>query len=510
MPANSERCILIALVLLVAAATTVTAAFGAIRSTNTTPVYHQASSDNSSSDVDGDCATSSPSSQMTSMTSAEKRCIDLQLHTIRQSPSETLASLSEACKSLDVESFDVYGDYQSSTEESFLRQFESEVAHCFGKEDALFCLSGGMAQSIALLIHSRSHRALSSPSSSKRNDNTGAFACHPTSHLLLHENDAYAELLGMEAVRIGGGSSSSSKDNFDIDDFKQNGCYNMDPMRLSDVTDLLVTAEDSLTTYPTHNSITYNDISTLMLELPHREIGGKLTPWEEVQKMKSLCKEKKISFHCDGARIYEASAGYGHVTVAETADPFDSVYISFYKGVGAISGAMLLGNSEFVAEARVWLRRMGGNLYSVLPYAVSSWKGFRENCLAGDNNLYSNAAFVNRQQKLARVINSLSADDVVSSVVQFDPATPETNMIHGYVKASLEDCNKALDEVEKKTGIRVLSRLRGIDQDSEDDYNSNSSFGCRFEWTMGKSNALIDDEDFLLGWQEFCKVLNDG
>jgi len=171
---------------------------------------------------------------------------------------------------------------------------------------------------------------------------------------------------------------------------------------------------------------------------------------------------------------------------------------------------MLLGNSEFVAEARVWLRRMGGNLYSVLPYAVSSWKGFRENCLPGDHNLYSNAAFVNRQQKLARVINSLSADDVVSSVVQFDPATPETNMIHGYVKASLDDCNKALDEVEKNTGIRVLSRLRGIDQDNEDDYISNRSpFGCRFEWTMGKSNVLIDDEDFLLGWQEFCKVLND-
>ncbi|KAL7447878.1 hypothetical protein ACHAWC_000174, partial [Mediolabrus comicus] len=230
----------IALVLLVAAATTVTAAFGVMRST-TTPFYHQASSD-SSSDVNGNCDTSSPSSQMSSMTSTEKRCIDLQLHTIRQSPSETLASLSEACKSLDVESFDVYGDYQSSTQESFLRQFESEVAHCFGKEDALFCLSGGMAQSIALLIHSRSHRALSSSSIRTRNDDsTGAFACHPTSHLVLHENDAYAELLGMEAVLIGGGSSS--KDDFDIDDFKQNGCYNMDPMRLSHVTDLLVTAE---------------------------------------------------------------------------------------------------------------------------------------------------------------------------------------------------------------------------------------------------------------------------
>ncbi|KAK1732953.1 hypothetical protein QTG54_016284 [Skeletonema marinoi] len=89
--------------------------------------------------------------------SKDKAVIDLQLHTIRQSPAETLASLSEACNTLGVESFDVYGDYQSNPQQSYLRQFESEVARCFGKDDAVFCLSGGMAQSIALMIHAKSH-----------------------------------------------------------------------------------------------------------------------------------------------------------------------------------------------------------------------------------------------------------------------------------------------------------------------------------------------------------------
>lgn len=46
--------------------------------------------------------------------SKDKAVIDLQLHTIRQSPAETLVSLSEACNTLGVESFDVYGDYQSN------------------------------------------------------------------------------------------------------------------------------------------------------------------------------------------------------------------------------------------------------------------------------------------------------------------------------------------------------------------------------------------------------------
>lgn len=54
--------------------------------------------------------------------------------------------------------------------------------------------------------------------------------------------------------------------------------------------------------------------------------------------------------------------------LSELAKPFHSIYISFYKGLGAISGAMLLGNREFCEEARVWLTRFGGNLYTKMPY----------------------------------------------------------------------------------------------------------------------------------------------
>ena len=403
--------------------------------------------------------------------------IDLQLHTIRQSPAETLSSLSEACKALEVESFDVYGDYQSNPQQSYLRRFESEVARRFGKDDAVFCLSGGMAQSIALMIHANSHSA-----SNGRSD-VRAFVCHPTSHLILHENDSYSELLGMEAVLTS-------------ENFKENGRLGMDPMSLLDVNNILSSDGATLVTHPKQKPITCSDISTLMLELPHREIGGKLTPWDDVQGMSTLCKEKGIKFHCDGARIFEASAGYEHETLVQTAEPFDSVYISFYKGVGAVSGAMLLGNSAFVEEARVWLRRFGGNLYSVMPYAVSCWDGFRKNCV--------DDVFVERRRKLARVIDMLNVDKNVQSIVQFAPAIPQTSMIHGYLKASLDDCKKALSMLESRTGIRVLTRLSEIN----DDDASSTPFGCRFEWSMGTSNVLIDDEDFLLGWQEFSRALD--
>jgi len=55
--------------------------------------------------------------------------------------------------------------------------------------------------------------------------------------------------------------------------------------------------------------------------------------------------------------------------------------------------------------------------------------------------------------------------------------------------------------VEQSTGIRVLFRLSKI-------VDNDGSFRCRFEWAMGTSNVLIDDKDFILGWQEFSRVVD--
>eukprot|EP00584_Thalassiosira_punctigera_P024484 CAMPEP_0172576516 /NCGR_PEP_ID=MMETSP1067-20121228/137767_1 /TAXON_ID=265564 ORGANISM="Thalassiosira punctigera, Strain Tpunct2005C2" /NCGR_SAMPLE_ID=MMETSP1067 /ASSEMBLY_ACC=CAM_ASM_000444 /LENGTH=392 /DNA_ID=CAMNT_0013369191 /DNA_START=1 /DNA_END=1179 /DNA_ORIENTATION=+ len=387
-----------------------------------------------------------------------------------------------------------------------------------------------MAQSIALLINARDHKndhrsARGDPhgddGSGERGDNEGggtmAFACHPTSHLLLHENDAFNELLGMDAVVVDPNPDSTKeiKPKYDPRALKDNGCYGMEPMRLSHVRNSFSALDDgseATLTYPNGKRVGRADVSTLVLELPHREAGGKLTPWEEVEEISRLCHERGVRFHCDGARIFEASAGYGHESAKRTAEPFASVYVSFYKGLGAISGAMLLGDVAFCAEARVWLRRMGGNLYTVLPYAVSSWDGFRKRCLEeeGGERAYDNSVFENRRRKLARVLNLLSADAKIMSVVRFDPVVPETNVVHGYLRMSYDECMTASEKVEKSTGIRVLSRVRGIGDGGDDSKSGDDAegrnFGCRFEWTMGESNSLIEDNQFVFGWKKFAEV----
>jgi threonine aldolase len=242
------------------------------------------------------------------------KVVDLQTHTVRKSPANVLASLSAACRRLDVGAFDVYGDFDSDAERSYLRKFEAEVSRHFGKDDGVFCLSGGMAQSIVLAINAR--RCDISPTANRDDEVVdklmgGAFACHPTCHLLLHENDAFAELLGMEAVVIDPDADSSDVASrgkaYDPGTLKAIGCIGMEPMRLSHVRKVLDDASvvhDDIAPRP-------RNVSTLILELPHREVGGKLTPWDEVVEISRLCESRGIQLHCDGARIFEASAGYG-------------------------------------------------------------------------------------------------------------------------------------------------------------------------------------------------------
>ena len=254
----------------------------------------------------------------------DDNAIDLQLHTRREAPCDVLWSLATFCKERGIESFDVYGDFNGLASDSYLREFEQEVAQHFGKEDAVFCMSGGMAQSIALLVnHASRNKITGSP----------AFACHPTSHLLLHENSGYKKLLDFESIVLGWDHETSYDPNILTDTSE---CFQMGPMRLDDVEALISCAqgnksESCIVSHPSRKLVGDLNVSTLILELPHREVGGKLTPWDEVLAMSKLCSKHDLAFHCDGARIFEASAGYGHKSLAETAEPFDSVYISFYK-----------------------------------------------------------------------------------------------------------------------------------------------------------------------------------
>jgi len=337
--------------------------------------------------------------------------------------------------------------------------------------------SGVMAQNIALLIHDGATDGL---------QNRGRFICHHTSHLLLWEEHGYSKLLGMEAIVIDTMASSIRPE------------FPVPPMRLSDVVKAIDNEKDARERDES-NSLPETGPTSLFLELPHREIGGKLTPWDDVLSIAELCKKEGIKYHCDGARIFEASAGYGK-GLDELARPFDSVYISFYKGLGAVSGAMLMGSNEFCSEARIWLRRFGGNLYSLLPYAVSCWAGYNRHALGQGNSM----SFEQKFKKLLDITKKIETETTFSSIACFDPAKPETNMIHVYLKVPFEDCIEIRDKVAQKCGFNLFTRLRLI---PESDAAFQAGYRAKFELTIGEYNGSIKDDVFVQVWTDFCSFI---
>ncbi len=191
------------------------------------------------------------------------------------------------------------------------------------------------------------------------------------------------------------------------------------------------------------------------------------------------------------------------------ADVFDSIYISFYKGLGAISGAMLIGDKSFCDEARVWLRRFGGNLYTLLPYAVDSWDGFEQNVSNG--NIVTFKKRLEKLQYLVKEIQSVSSynngdDDDEEVVVVFDPSIPETNMVHVYLKASKEECEEARNAVMDQHDVEIFSRLGEIESTNP---LSELGYEARFEWTIGNANGSIENEVFITSWKAFINELKD-
>ena len=116
--------------------------------------------------------------------------------------------------------------------------------------------------------------------------------------------------------------------------------------------------------------------AALLIELPQREIGGRLPAWDDLVAQTALARSHGTATHLDGARLLESLPFYGR-PAAEVAALFDSVYLSLYKGLGGISGCLLAGDEQLVAEAREWRHRHGGTLFELWPYAAAGLAGLR-------------------------------------------------------------------------------------------------------------------------------------
>ncbi|MCY9664178.1 beta-eliminating lyase-related protein [Paenibacillus alginolyticus] len=312
---------------------------------------------------------------------------------------------------------DIYGSGK------LIENFQEEMATYLGKETAVFFPSGTMAQQIALRIWC---------------DRKGIkkVAYHPLSHLEIHEEDGLKELHHIETILLG------DKDRL---------------IRLEDVLHM------------------QDDIACLLIELPQREIGGQLPDYEELVAICTYCREKGIRLHLDGARLYEILPYY-QKTAAEICELFDSVYISFYKGIGGIAGAILAGDEAFTKESKVWKRRHGGDLISLYPYILSASYYFKQR-LPKMNQYYEEA------KMLAGFYNQCHG-------IVTKPIEPATNMFHVHVDLPKEKLEPILIALYEETGIGLIHYVK-----------ESSETSCCYEVSIGDRFAHIPKDELRKAFQ---------
>ena len=281
-----------------------------------------------------------------------------------RSPSEVLAEL--ATVGPDELGEDWYGDG------GVVPILEEEVRALLGKEAAVFMPSGTMAQKIALRIHA---------------DRTGrrVVAFHPTSHLELHEDKAYQRLHGLIGRTVGSAR------------------------------ELITLADLEAIDEP---------LAALLIELPQREIGGRLPAWDDLVAQVEHVRGRGAAVHLDGARLWESGPFYGR-PLADIAALFDSVYVSFYKGLGGLTGSILLGDPDLIREARAWRHRHGGKLFRLWPYAASALAGLRL-------RLDRMPAYAAHARAIAAELTTLDGVEVV-------PDPPQTPMLHIHLRTTAPD-----------------------------------------------------------------------
>lgn len=305
-------------------------------------------------------------------------CRIIQAHGERDIPA-LLVRTAEWCRENDV-AHDLYGRGE------MIERFEAEVAERLGFEAGRFMPTGTLAQQVALRVWCE--RAGS--------DHVGM---HPTSHVELHEEHGLAHLHRLRTTLIGPAD---------------------EPMLAE------------------HLDEVPEPLAALLVELPIREAGGKLPSREQLDSLIAEAERRGIPLHLDGARLWECGPFYDAPYDA-ICRGFSSCYVSFYKGIGALPGAMLLGPADFIVEATIWQRRCGGNPYTLTPQAASAAMQLEE-------RLARMPAYLERAQRFARALSTIDGLTVV-------PNPPHINMVHVQIGLDADLAQDARDRVARETGL---------------------------------------------------------
>ena len=232
------------------------------------------------------------------------KVIDLRSDTITL-PTEEMR---EAMKNADVGD-DVYG------EDPTVLKLEKLAAEKLGKEAALFVASGTMGNLVATMTHAMPGDEM---------------IVEENAHIYFYEVGGMARIAGVMPRLVKG-------------------------RRIG-----IITPEDVKNVLRPLN-IHFPPTTVLALENTHNRGGGIVIPNELMKELYYFAKDRGLSVHLDGARIFNAAVAQD-IPVKEIAKYADSVMFCLSKGLSAPVGSLLVGTKKFIEKARKNRKIVGGGM----------------------------------------------------------------------------------------------------------------------------------------------------
>lgn len=255
-------------------------------------------------------------------------------------------------------------------EDPTVNRLQERAAQIFERDAGLFVPSGTMGNQAAIKVHTRPGQEV---------------ICEQRAHILNHE-------MGMMSAF--------------------SGCIPR-----------AVWAEDGILTWqliaPNLRDRSDHHASTGLVSLENTSnlAGGFVYPLKVSSEICDRARESGLPVHLDGARIFNASVALGK-PVAELTRKFDSVMFCLSKGLGAPVGSMLVGSKDFIEEARLVRKMLGGGMRQAGVLAAAGLVALEETPKSLHVD-HENAIFL--AQGLAEIRGiKIDPTKVVSNILFFD------------------------------------------------------------------------------------------
>ena len=257
-----------------------------------------------------------------------------------------------------------------------VNRLEEMAAGLFGKDSALFCPSGTMTNQIAIKTHTQP---------------LDEIICDVFSHVYQYETGGYAFNSGVAINTL-------------------NGSFGK-----------ITAGQIEAAIKPLYDWLPRSRL--VVLENTCNKGGGSYYTLDEIRPISHLCQSRDLLLHLDGARLFNALVETGESS-REVGQLFDSVSICLSKGLGAPVGSLLIGNEDFIAQARRYRKVMGGGMRQAGYLAAAG-------IYALENHVQRLKQDNDRARQLGKTLQALSYVEnvrpVMSNILIFDVKAPYTS-----------------------------------------------------------------------------------